>query len=52
MIDVGDVSDACQNQADRQAVHDVHERGNAIAAAKHERPFDNRIGFPDLAPTH
>ncbi|HWT71489.1 MAG TPA: hypothetical protein VN361_04825 [Oxalicibacterium sp.] len=52
LVDVGDVSDVYPNPADRQAVHDIYERGNAIAAQKHERPFDNRFGFTDTALKH
>jgi Na+-translocating ferredoxin:NAD+ oxidoreductase RnfC subunit len=44
-VDVGEISDAYPNPADRQAIHDAYERGNAVAAEKHEPQFDNRFGF-------
>jgi hypothetical protein len=52
LIDVGDVSDVYSNPADRQAVHDIYERGNAVAAEKHEQPFDNRFGFAHTTLKH
>ncbi|HEX2604341.1 MAG TPA: hypothetical protein VHL60_06695 [Oxalicibacterium sp.] len=51
-VDVGEVSDVYPNPADRQAVHDIYERGNAVAAQKHEQPFDNRFGFADKMLKH
>jgi hypothetical protein len=44
-VDVGEISDVYPDPADRQAVHDAYERGNTVAAEKHEPPFDNRFGF-------
>ncbi|HTH44097.1 MAG TPA: hypothetical protein VL528_03360 [Oxalicibacterium sp.] len=52
LVDVGDVSDVYPNAADRQAVHDIYERGNAVAAQKHETPFDNRFGFAQTPLKH
>lgn len=45
LVDVGEISDVYTNPADRKAIHDAYERGNAVAAEKHEPPFDNRFGF-------
>lgn len=44
-VDVGEVSDVYKNHADSQAVHDVYELGNEVAAEKNDPLFDNRIGF-------
>ncbi len=44
-VDVGVVSDAYTNDADRQAIHNSFEKGNETAAAKNEPLFDNRVGF-------
>lgn len=52
LIDVGEISDVYPNPADRQAVHDAYELGNAVAAKKHEQPFDNRFGFVDTMLKH
>jgi hypothetical protein len=51
-VDVGEISDAYPSAADRQAVHDAYERGNAVAAEKHEPQFDNRYGFAGLMLKH
>lgn len=44
-VDVGEISNAYVNDAERQAVHEVYERGNEVAAEKNEPLFDNRTGF-------
>ena len=44
-VDVGEISDLYKNHADSQAVHEIYELGNEIAAAKNDPLFDNRIGF-------
>jgi hypothetical protein len=43
--DVGEVSDVYATHADREAVHDLYESGNEVAAEKNEPVFDNRVGF-------
>jgi hypothetical protein len=45
--DVGEVSDFYASHQDRQAVHDIYELGNEVAALKNEPVFDNRVGFTD-----
>lgn len=44
-VDVGELSNAYVSDAERQAVHEVYERGNEAAAEKNEALFDNRTGF-------
>jgi hypothetical protein len=44
-IDVGEISDLYKTHADSQAVHDIYELGNEVAAEKNDPQFDNRVGF-------
>lgn len=48
-VDVGDISDRYASHAESQAVHDIYELGNEIAAEKNEPLFDNRTGFIDTS---